>query len=185
MKYFVGILLLALVAGGIYLFFFAGYSVSLSGNGFGVAQQSASNPNLKPARPAPAGYKEYRNEQLRFQLFYPDNLDMSIKDEGAGAATIKFQNIKTGEGFQIFAVPYSGAQITEARFKMDEPSGVRKSPQNITVDSTPAVSFYSTDTNLKDTAEVWMIKSPYLFEVTTLKPLDSWLSGIMGSWQFI
>jgi hypothetical protein len=36
-----------------------------------------------------------------------------------------------------------------------------------------------------DAREVWFIKSGYLFEVTTYKPLDSWLSQILQTWKFL
>ena len=99
--------------------------------------------------------------------------------------TVTFQHIATSEGFQIFIVPYGENKVSEARFKQDEPSGVRKGSRDITIDGVTANAFYSTNVMLGDTAEVWFINSGYLFEVTTPKPLASWLSQIMASLEFI
>ena len=140
---------------------------------------------LKPARVPPAGYLEYRNTQYRFALFYPQDLSVKEYDEGSGAMTISFQDVATAQGFQIFVEPYGLPQVTQAQFKKDEPSGVMQGAKNTAIDGATATSFYSTNPALGDTAEVWFIKGNYLFEVTTLKPLASWLSDIMKTWQFI
>jgi len=140
---------------------------------------------LKPARAAPAGYIEYRNEHYRFALFYPDDLKAKEFDEGKGTMTVTFQDIATAQGFQIFIVPYSAPQVSEARFKQDEPSGVRQGSRSVTIDGARGVSFYSTNVALGDTAEIWFIQGGYLFEVTSLKPLAGWLSNILSSWQFL
>ena len=140
---------------------------------------------LGPHRQAPAGYKEYYDSRYRFSFFYPDDLAVKAYDEGSGAATITFQNPDTVQGFQIFVVPYGATQVTEDQFRKDEPSGVREGLQGIVVDGATGASFYSTNPALGDTAEVWFIHGGHLYEVTTLKPLAPWLSGIMQSWKFI
>jgi hypothetical protein len=137
------------------------------------------------ARTPPSGQLEYRNEQYKFALFYPNNLAVKTYDEGDGASTIIFQNAATVQGFQIFIVPYAGAQVSQERFMQDEPSGVRQSPKDITIDGATGTSFYSANAALGETAEVWFIHNGYLFEVTTLKPLAGWLSQSMATWQFI
>ena len=85
------------------------------------------------------------------------------------------------KGFQIFIVPYTGSQVTEARFKQDEPSGARTSFSDVTVDGAAGAAFDSTDVALGETREAWFIHGGYLFEVTTLKPLESWFAPIMSS----
>jgi len=136
-------------------------------------------------RTAPAGTAEYRNTTYRFSLFYPDTLSVKEFDEGGGASTITFQNVSTVQGFQIFVVPYSAPQVSTARFKEDEPSGVMQQPLDVTIGGVFATSFYSTDANLGDTAEIWFIHGGYLFEVTAPKSLAPWFSQIMQTWEFI
>lgn len=43
----------------------------------------------------------------------------------------------------------------------------------------------SKDAVLGDTREVWFIRNGYLYEVTTLKPLEGWLQDIVQTWKFI
>ncbi|MBI3627358.1 MAG: hypothetical protein HY220_01225 [Candidatus Sungbacteria bacterium] len=151
----------------------------------GTFSPEATTTSLEVHRQAPAGYTEYYNTRYRFSLFYPDDLQANEHDEGGGASTITFQNPDTAHGFQIFIAPYAKAQVSEERFKQDEPSGVRKGLQNVAIDGATGASFYSKDPALGETAELWFVHGGYLFEVTTLKPLGSWLGGIMQSWKFL
>ena len=86
---------------------------------------------------------------------------------------------------QVFVTPYGDAQITDARFKLDVPSGVKIDPTNIVVDGAKGMEFFSSAPTMDDTREVWFIKNGYLYEVTTFKELDSWLQPILQTWQFI
>ena len=110
---------------------------------------------------------------------------MEERQEGGGATTITFQNVEKAEGFQLFIVPYAEAQVSAERFKRDVPSGVRNNLTNITVDGATAAAFYSTNTELGATREVWVVRGGFLYEVTTLKPLDTWLGEIIQTWKFI
>ena len=190
------VMLVALGAGGYYLYTQSGVSVStatqdlLPAPGFAtatdtVAGNTAAAEPLKAPRTPPPGYAEYRSEQYRFAFFYPNGLSVSAYDEGQGASTITFQNPDPAQGFQIFIVPYGAQQVSTERFKKDEPSGVMQDPRDVTIDGAIATSFYSTDAALGDTAEVWFIHGGYLFEVTTPKSLAGWLSQIMVTWQFL
>jgi hypothetical protein len=156
--------------------------------GFATASTSAEVPvagPLAPARTAPAGARAFRSEPYRFSLFYPDNLTEKSYDEGGGATTFVFQNPQEAKGFQLFVVPYAAYQVSLARFREDEPSGVMQSPQNVTINGTPATSFYGSDQTLGPTAEVWFIRGGYLFEVSAPKSEAAWLSGILQTWQFL
>ena len=149
----------------------------------GATSSVAASPSAP--RQAPAGFKEYRNVRYTFSLFYPGSLSVKEIDEGAGARTITFQNPSQGLGFQIFIVPYREAQVTDAQFKKDEPSGVHTNVQNGLVAGATAAAFDGSDAVLGDTREVWFIHNGFLYEVTTMKSLDGWLSQILSTWQFI
>ena len=159
----------------------AGFPVATEGS----ANDTANTGPLAPPREAPAGEKEYRNEHYRFALFYPESLTSTSYDEGGGAATITFENAATASGFQVFVMPYGARQVSAERFKKDVPSGVMREPQQIAIDGAPATMFFSQDTFLGDTREVWFIHGGYLFEVTTPKVLDADLAHVMLSWAFI
>lgn len=131
------------------------------------------------------GQREYQNLQYHFSILYPQELAVAEEQEGGGAVTVTFQNEEEVKGFQIFIVPYTGAQVSSAQFKKDIPSGVQEQLANIQVDGATGAAFYSTDAVLGATREVWFIRGGYLYEVTTLKSLDTWLDPIISSWEFI
>jgi hypothetical protein len=138
-------------------------------------------------RAVPAGQLEYYTQKFGFSLLYPDTLKVQeFAEEGGGqTTTFQYDDGKTVVGFQIYVAPFSGTQITEERFKQDEPSGVRTGLKNITVDGATGASFYSKNDLLGDTAEVWFIHGGYLYEVTTFKEEAQWLSDILATWKFV
>jgi hypothetical protein len=175
-----GIFLLA--AAGVAVFYFAP-SISID-----LSQQIAKTgvvavPDFK--RDAPAGEKEYHSMQYHFSILYPDYLSVKEVPEVGGSLTVTFESIPESKGFQIYVLPYGQPKVTEQQFKLDNPSGVRKGLKNISIAGATGATFYGSDELLGDTAEVWFIKSPYLYEITTLKDLASWLEPIIQTWEFI
>ena len=112
------------------------------------------------------------------------NLQAHTYNEEGGAFTAAFQDPTTNEGFEVYVTPYSGTQITQARFKLDEPSGVMDDPTKLIVDGVQATMFFGYNSAMGATCEVWFIRNGDLYEVATYKPLDSWLAQIMQTWQF-
>jgi hypothetical protein len=131
------------------------------------------------------GMRLYKNPAFHFSLSYPDNLQATDYQEAGGALTASFQDPSTDEGFEVYVTPYSGTQIGEARFKLDEPSGTFEDPTNVVIDGVTATMFYGYNPIMSDTREVWFIRDGMLYEVATYKQLDSWLGGIMQTWRFI
>lgn len=136
-------------------------------------------------RVIPDGWREYRNATYHFSLLYPQELSVAERQEGGGAITITFQNVERAEGFQIFIVPYSEAQVSEERFKKDVPSGVRQNLTNVVVDGATGAAFYSSNLALGATREVWFVHKGFLYEATTLKPLEAWFRDILQTWKFL
>jgi len=133
----------------------------------------------------PAGWKEYRNELHGFSLLYSGNLAINQFDEGGGASTITFEDKDAGLGFQIFAVPYGEEKISQERFLKDSPLGVMESRNDLKVDGVSATSFYGKNERLGETWEVWFIRHGLLYEVSTTRNLEEWLSDIMNTWLFL
>lgn len=181
-KTLVGIALIcALVGGGLYYLVWGREAPER------VVVSTASPVVSKPSvatREIPDGYKEFRSDFYRFSLLYPDDLSVREYRGPDTTLTVSF-DAKDGKGFQIFVVPYGGDQISGQRFKLDVPSGVREEPTDILIDGTQAIAFFSADSALGDTREVWFIKNGFLYEVTTFKELDTWLAGIMQTWMFL
>lgn len=132
----------------------------------------------------PEGYKEYRNVPYRFKLYFPEDLSVKEYRERGNALTVTFRSPEQNKGFQVFAIPYSESQISETRFRMDEPSGIRLEETPILIDNQPATMFFSENGLMGKTREVWAIKNRFLYEVTTYKAQDAWLAGLMTYWKF-
>ena len=178
-KVFVFISLLIAIA---LLFLYKGNQPKQTPSAQSVATTTEQSPS---SRAVPEGMHEYRSAAYHFSLFYPQELTVGERPEGGGAATITFQNVEKGEGFQIFITPYNESQVSEERFRQDVPSGVRESLTNVVVDGATGAAFYSTSIALGATREVWFVHDGFLYEVTTLKPLDTWLGKIIQTWEFI
>src|SRR3989344_1127151 len=144
----------------------------------GSQEQVAATASSTGQRVPPKGWLEYRNSRYRISLFYPEDFLVSEFDEGKAAMTITFEDMRGTKGFQIFVLPYSEPQVTTERFRQDVPSGVREQLTDVQVDGATGAAFYSENAVLGGTYEVWFVRRGYLYEVTTLKPLDTWLSGI-------
>lgn len=141
------------------------------------------NTGIPPPRTAQAGFKEYRHLTYHFSLFYPDNLLVREFKEKGTALTVTFQD-KEGRSFQIFVVPYGEEKISERRFKIDIPSGIITEPVDIMIDGIRATKFFSQNKIMGETREIWFVKGGFLYEITTYKELDIWLSSIMQTWKF-
>lgn len=140
--------------------------------------------SLPPTELEAANMLRYENRYHGFSLVYPRELQVREVAEESGARTIIFETVTREQGFQIYITPYAGANVTREQFLKDQPSGVYKEPQDIQVDGVPAIMFYGAVDLMGETREVWFIRNGFLFEVTTYKELDTWLAGIMQTWQF-
>ena len=180
-------MLLAAAAGA---YFFAGRGApppdSLSQDAFAAAEGSSSPPvSITSTTPVPEGTKEYKSAAYGFALYYPDGLTVAEHPLAGSSTVVLFQSEAAQQGFEIFVTPYAEPAITQARFLMDEPSGVMNDPQNITIDGAAATEFFSTNPAMGASREIWFLHGGYLFEVTAPASLDAWLLQIMGTWRFM
>lgn len=132
----------------------------------------------------PEGSKLYRNEKYNFKFIIPEDLSVQETEEN-GTFTAVFMNPDNTLGFQIFITPYAGWFVTEDRIKMDIPSGKVENQVEVLVDGTKGTIFFSEHAGIGETREVWFLHGDYLYEVTTPKLLDEWLSHIMTTWRFL
>jgi len=163
----------------------AGPLLALAANAASSTPSASTSSETATVPVAPAGYVLYRNQPYHFSFFYPPSLQVHSYNEEGGAFTVALQDPTTNEGFEVYVTPYTGTQITEAEFKLDEPSGVMQQQTDVMIDGVRATMFYGNNAIMGDTREVWFIKGGFLYEVTTYKQLDSWLAQIMQTWQFI
>jgi hypothetical protein len=191
MKKLVPVLAIILLGAGAYV---AVKNISNSDKSVAGDFKDVSIPSVDPSAFAPASETapalsantaDYSDPSFKFKISYPSDLDLHIYKEDEGGRTVTFEGASPGEGFQVFIVPYIQNVITDARFKRDDPSGVMRQPQDITIDGAPAKMFFGHNDSMGDTREVWFIRGGYLYEVTTYKALDTWLAAIMQSWRFL
>jgi hypothetical protein len=183
---FAGIVLLA----GLFLFFqqhTASVSPSASPEAFTADDASTSAPasNLSVAVQQPPNTKEFQSNTYHFSMYYPDDLSVTEQPRADGSIVVLFKDPSSGQGFEIFIAPYDQPKITQATFLMDEPSGVMNDPQNTTIDDVPATEFFSANSAMGASREIWFLHGGFLYEVTAPQSLDSWLIQIMETWQFI
>ena len=136
-------------------------------------------------REVPPGAHEYTNKSYGFSTLYPDIFSVRTINEGSGAVTIAFENKEKALGLQVFIVPYGEAQVSEERFLKDVPSGIRNDPKDFYIDGVLATGFYSSNAFLGETMEVWFIHKGLLYEVTAHRSMETLLSEILNTWQFI
>ena len=129
--------------------------------------------------------REYKNDAYHFKLAFPDTLHVVEYKEANDAITVTFESADKSQAFDVYVTPYGKAQIDQARFKLDEPSGRFLDPQDVLISGTRATLFTGYNPIMGDTREAWFIKGGFLYEVATYKGLDSWLGQVMQGWTFI
>lgn len=140
---------------------------------------------VPPLQNIPAGYKEYRNEQFGFSVYYPPEIPPDEFVDRGPALTVAFQGAEGEPGFQIYVTPIDGTTITNEPFLRDAPSGVRKEQHDMQIAGVLGTTFVGFDARMGQTREVWFINDNFLFEVTTYKQLEPWLNEILATWRFI
>lgn len=174
------------IMGGILLGVFVFFTLSTSEMDSKSSMPKSTVAVMKEERrEAPPGWKEFRNSQYRFSILIPENLMPVFVPGEKGSATFIFEDEAGEQGFQMFIAQYLENQVSEERFRMDLPSGIRRDMKDITIDGALGASFFSEHEQLGETAEIWFVQHGYLYEVTTLKPLATWLSEIIQTWEFI
>lgn len=127
---------------------------------------------------------EYRDAQYPFSFEYQNEF-MYERYEEAEGETLVFIDSEQKKEFQIFITPFTEEYISEERFRLDVPSGVIKDKQDVLVGGVQGTIFFSENSFLGGTRELWFIHNGFLYEITTYDELDSWLADIMKTWRFL
>lgn len=126
----------------------------------------------------------YTNDDYRFSLHYPHDMLAREYAEQGGAMNVTFEHPETGYGFQVYVTPYAEDYVTQKQLQLDLTSGVMEDPVDIVIDNVRGTMFFSENSIMGATREVWFISNGFLYEVVTYKDLDEWLATIMATWQF-
>src|SRR5262245_12051965 len=135
-----GIFIAAIVGGFLVLKNATSGGSDLSTITLNSATSSASTPSSASLQ-IPDGYKKYTDQQRGFSFYYPADIPPKEYSDHPPEFTVAFQNEDGGAGFQIYAAPIDGNQITKERFVRDEPSGAQKDLQHTNVDGSQAIAF--------------------------------------------
>jgi hypothetical protein len=191
MKPFTGwiivVLFSAALIGG---FFLLKRSTSGAAAEFALGTEATTSPQASHLDPLPSrqllpGVKEYRSNDYHFSVKYPGDLPPRETHDRGHSLSVTFQKEAGQPGFAIYVAPINGNEITEERFLLDEPSGVRNDPTIISVDGVKALAFHGFDAAMGQTYEVWFIKGGFLYEVSTYKEIEPGLNEVLSTWRFI
>lgn len=185
-KIIASIALFAAAALGGY-FFLRGHGQDAGAAAAGLALASvpdALSVSTPETRALPGNMRLYESKAFRFSIAFPEQLKVTQYEERGNAMTVTFVGPGAQE-FEVYVTPYGKAQIDEARFKLDQPSGRYLDPQNVVIDGAQATLFTGYNPIMGDTREVWFIRDGFLYEVATYKPLDAWLGQMMQGWKFL
>jgi hypothetical protein len=178
-------LLAAIALGGYFLWRGGGQDADAAAASARLAVPDALSVSTPETRALPGGMRLYESKAFKFSIAYPEQLKVTQYEERGNAMTVTFENPDRTQEFEVYVTPYAKAQIDDARFKLDQPSGRFLDPQDVVVDGARATLFTGYNAIMGDTREVWFIKDGFLYEVMTYKPLDAWLGQMMQGWKFI
>lgn len=151
---------------------------------FDFADVTPTVPKTQPAVDRD-GWRTYESAAYRFRVSFPGDYEAREYPEADDAMSLTVSKAATGEGFQVYVTPYAEDQITEKRFRLDVSSGVMREPVDVMISGVRGTMFWSRNSIMGETREVWFINNGFLYEVVTYKQLDEWLSGIMQTWEFL
>jgi len=139
----------------------------------------------------------YTDSQYKFSFEYPKDFTATKFREGEEGDTILVQKKGSKDGFQIFISPFDEpGPLTEERVKQDLPDlKIENAEQRVLKNGVPALIFFSEETSLGKTREIWFIypvrnsdsngaSNYYLYQVSTYKELDSLVAKILETWKF-
>lgn len=143
------------------------------------------------------GYKRFTHPLYGFSIEYPEELDITTFDEEEGGETVIFQSredesvaLEEKVGFQIFVSPFEeDSVLTLERIREDLPFATIEEPLEVIIgtktgQNTSALLFWSEDSAIGRTREVWFVHENYLYEITTFAHLDTLLADILSTWSF-
>lgn len=132
----------------------------------------------------------YVHKKYNFTFNFPSEYKTSNFNEGAGEQILF--NASKGDWFQIYITPWDeGEIVTPERVKKDLPDIVIKEPQQVILGPTQkdgvgphALIFFSKDSSLGETREIWFVENGSLYQITTYKRLDAVIGNVLSTLVF-
>ena len=131
------------------------------------------------------GYWTYTNFRYKFSFQCPEAFNVTDFDE-EDTQTILVSKKDTKDGFQIFIAPFDEpGPITKERILEDLPDFKIESPeQRLLKNGETALIFFTEDSSVGKTREIWFVHNGYLYQITTIQAFDAQLVQIMNTWKF-
>lgn len=131
-------------------------------------------------------YQTYTNSTYNFSFKYPEGFTVANFQEGEYGETILVRKKEGKESLQIFISPFDEpSPLTKERILEDLPDMlVENAQQRLLKNGAVGLIFFSQESSLGRTREVWFVHNGYLYQVSTYAELDSWLAGILATWRF-
>lgn len=135
-------------------------------------------------------YQIYNNSKYNFSFKYPEGFTVANFQEGEYGETILIRLAHSTDlrqvSFQIFISPFDEpGSLTKERILEDLPDMVVEDvQQRLLKNGVPGLIFFSQESSLGKTREVWFIHNEYLYQVSTYAELDGWLASILSTWRF-
>ena len=141
----------------------------------------------------------YIDSQYKFSFEYPKHFTATKFSEGESGNTILVQyreqseQVSTsinkypkGASFQIFIAPFDEpGPLTKERVLEDLPDLIIKNPeQRVLKNGEVALMFFSQESSIGETREIWFIHNGFLYQISTYKELDSLVAKILETWKF-
>ncbi|PJE69041.1 hypothetical protein COU96_01905, partial [Candidatus Shapirobacteria bacterium CG10_big_fil_rev_8_21_14_0_10_38_14] len=134
---------------------------SVSGNEqtFTIAQSEDGENNI------------YTDSQYKFSFEYPKNFTATKFQEGEEGDTILVQEKESKKSFQIFISPFDEpGPLTKERVKQDLPDLIINNPeQRVLKNGAVALVFFSEESSIGETREIWFVHNGYLYQISTYK----------------
>ncbi len=132
----------------------------------------------------------YIHKKYGFTFNYPSDMKTSNFREGDGES-INFQG-DNGDWFQIYITSWDEeGDITVERIRQDLPDISIKEPQKVILGPRQkegvgphALIFFSKDSGLGETREVWFVQNRNFYQITTYKRLDSMIGEVLSTLVF-
>ena len=143
------------------------------------------------------GYQRFTHPLYGFSVEYPKELDVTAFEEDDDGETVVFMaredrsvTLEDKVGFQIFISPFEeDLPLTLERIREDLPFATIEEPVEVVIGTktehtTQALIFWSFDTTIGRTREVWFTNDNYLYEITSFAHMDTLLADILSTWSF-
>ncbi len=131
----------------------------------------------------------FTHTKYNFSFNYPSNLKTSNFSEGGGEQVL-FQGKDVW--FQVYITSWDEeGGITATRIKKDLPNITIVSPQQVILGprqkdgiGPKAIIFFSKDSSLGETREIWFVENGNLYQITTYKRLDTMIGQVLSTLVF-